>query len=235
MKSLCLITDTISARSSRRLYGDLAIPNDLDNTRGIHSTVEALNGCKGTQYVRTLCVGECSLENTRALARLIAGLCKDSLLRLSYLISQAIHICLHENKIHNLHPGNFLDIIPDLPGQIPSRFLRSITELSFSLSRAANEMEVHLTRSEIRGVDSPCWLMEMVNSLYLRKSIHSFNWGGPKPRLAPVFFVHSLPNLTQLRFNDCLFEDREMDLTILPKLTHLVLSGCYNIASGLAI
>jgi len=50
-----------------------------------------------------------------------------------------------------------------------------------------------------------------------------------------VFSVHQLPNLTHLRFNECLFEDREVDLTTLPKLTHFVLSDCYNIASGITI
>lgn len=244
LKSLCLVSNAISAVSTRRLYGDLVIPNDVDNTRGIHSTVEALSGSKGIQYVRTLHVGECSLETTRALDRLLAVLCEDSLLRFSYLVShatrfptmrQAKHICLYQKKICNLQPGNFLNTLPDLPGQISSRFLRSITELCFYLSRAANEMEVPLTRSEARGVNSPCWPMEMVNSVYLRKLELSFDWVGGKPRLATVFSVHSLPNLTHLRFNECLFEDREVDLTKLPKLTHLVLSDCYNIASGITI
>lgn len=244
LKSLCLVSNTISVVSTRSLYGDLVIPNDVENTRGIHSTVEALSVSKGIQYVRTLHVGECSLETTRALDRLLAVLCEDSLLRFSYLVSQATrfptmrqakHICLHQRKICNLQPGNFLNSLRDLPGQISSSFLRSITELSFSLSRAANDMEVPLTRSEFRGANSPCWPMEMVNSVYLRKLELSSNWGGRKPRLTTVFSVHSLPNLTHLRFNECLFEDLEVDLTTLPKLSHLVLSNCYNIAFGIAI
>lgn len=244
LKSMCLVSNTISAVSTRRLYDDLVIPNDVDNTRGIHSTVEALSGSKGIQYVRTLHVGECSLETTRALDSLLAVLCEDSLLRFSYIVSQATrfptmrqakHICLHQKKICNLQPGNILNTLPDLPGQISSRFLRSITELSFSLSRSASEMKIPLTRSELRSLNLPCWPMEMVNSVHLRKLELSFNWGGRKPRLAPVFSVQQLPNLTHLRFNECLFEDREVDLTTLPRLTHFVLSDCYNIASGITI
>lgn len=246
LKSLCLASNTISAVSTGRLYGDLVISNDVDNTRGIHSTVEALSGSKGIQYVRTLHVGESSLETTRALDSLFRALGEDSLVRFSYFVSQATrfptsrqakHICLHQKKICNLHPGNFLNTLPDLPGPISSRFLHSITELSFSLPRAAKETEIPWTRSEIRGVYSPCSPMEMVNTVYLRKLELPFNWEGRKPRLAPVFSVHyhSLPNLTHLRFNECLFEHSEVDLTTLPKLTHLVLSDCYNIASGIDI
>lgn len=50
-----------------------------------------------------------------------------------------------------------------------------------------------------------------------------------------MFSVYPLPNLTHLRFNEWLFEDREVNLTTLPRLTHFVLSDCYNIASGITI
>lgn len=184
LKSLCLVSNKISAVSTRRLYVDLVIPNDVENTRGIHSTVEALSSSKGIQYVRTLHVRESSLETTRALDSLLRALGEDSLIRFSYFVSQATRfptsrqgkqICLHQKKICNLHPGNFLNTLPDLPGPISSRFLHSITELSFPLSRAANETEILWTGSELHGVNSPCSPMEMVNTVYLRKLELSFN------------------------------------------------------------
>lgn len=165
----------------------------------------------------------------------------DSILKFSYLVSQETRFpavgqikysCIHQKNICNLHPGNFFDTLQDLPGQIPRRVLSSITELSFALTRSTDEMNFPLTLSHIRSIDSPCWPMEMVNSPNLRKVELSFNWRGCKPRLASVFSVHLLPNLTLLRFNECLFEDREVKLATLPDLAHWVLED-YNIASSL--
>lgn len=245
LKSLCLVSKTISAVSTRRLYGDLVIPNDVDNTRGIHSTVEALSNSQGIQYVRTLHVGECSLETTRAINRLLLALCENSLLMFSYLVSQGNrfpsvgqikYICIHQRNIRNLHPGNFFNAIPALPGRITGTFISSITDLSFALTSSADEeMSFPLTVPQIRSIDSPCWPMEMMKSCNLRKLELSFNWRGSRPRLASVFSVHPLPKLTHLRFNECLFENHEVDLATLPNLAHLVLEDCYNIASGLVI
>lgn len=50
-----------------------------------------------------------------------------------------------------------------------------------------------------------------------------------------MFSVYPLPNLTHLRFNEWLFENREVDFTTLPKIMHFILSDCYNIASGITI
>lgn len=244
LKSLCLVSKTISAVSTRRLYGDLVIPNDVDNKRGIHSTVEALSNSQGIQYVRTLHVGECSLETARAINRLLLALSENSILRFSYLVSQGNrfpsvsqikYICIHQRIIRNLHPGAFFNAIPGLSGQITGRILSSITDLSFALTSSADDKNFPLTLPQIRSIDSPCWPMEMMKSSNLRKLELSFNGRGSRTSLASVFSVHPLPKLTHLRFNQCFFENHEVDLATLPNLAHLVLEDCYNIASGLVI
>lgn len=159
---------------------------------------------KGIQYLRTLHLGECSRETTRAIDRLIVAPYEDSFLRFSFLVSQETrfpavgqikYICTHQKNICNLHTGNFFDTIQDLPCQIQRRVLSSITELSFALTRPTDEMDSPLTVSQIRSIESPCWPMEMVNSPNFRKLELFFNWRGYKPRLASVFSVHLLPLL----------------------------------------
>lgn len=244
LKSLCLVSKTISAVSTRRLYGDLVIPNDVNNKRGIHSTVEALSKSQGIQYVRTVHIGECSLQTARAINRLLLALCEDSILGFSYLASQRNRfpsasqikfICTHQRNIRNLHPGAFYNAIPGLPDQIAGRFLSSITDLSFALTSSADGKNFPSMIPCIGSIDSPCWPMEMMKSSNLRKLELSFKWKESRPRLASIFSVHSLPKLTHLRFNECLFENHEVDLALLPNLAHLVLEDCYNIASGLVI
>lgn len=128
--------------------------------------------------------------------------------------------------IRNLHYGNFLVSISKLPDPVQRSFLNPITELSFPLSPSADELSISIPSG---------WPMNMVNSIHLRKLELSFNLGESRPRLASVFGVYPLPNLTHLSFRDCLFENTEVHLAMMPKLEHLVLADCYNISSGLLI
>lgn len=235
LKSLCLVSKTLSVVSTPRLYHDIVIPNDLDDSRGIHKIVESLSNQKGLKYARRLHVGECSHQTTKAIDSLLAALPDNSILRFSYhasgenqfpTASQTEYICLHQRKIRNLHFGNFFVTIPKLLDRLQRAFLNSVTELSFPLSPSANELGMSFP---------PCWPINMVNSIHLRKLELSFNLRGSKPRLASLFAIHPLPNLTHLSFKDCLFEDMEVDLATMPKLEHLVLADCFNIASGLVI
>lgn len=225
LKSLCLVSKTVSAVSTLRLYHDIVIPNDLDDSRGIHGMVETLSNRMGLRYARRLHVGECSHQTTKAMDKLLAALPDNSIRRFSYLdslesqfptASQTNYICCHQRKICNLNFGNFFVTLPKLPDQIQRPFLSPITELSFPLSLSATELNIPSN-----------WPMGMVNSIHLRKLDLSLNLGGSKPRLDPVFSMYPLPNLTHLSFRDCLFENMEVDLATMPKLTHL----CLPIAS----
>lgn len=236
LKSLCLVSKTISLLAYPDLYHDMVIPSDLNDSRGIHRTVEALsNNRKLLKFTRRLHVGECSHKTTVAFDRFLAAFPDNSIHRFSHVaskesqfptVSQTEYICLHQRKIRNLHSGNFLVSISKLPDPIQRDFLNPITDLSFPLSTAANELSMSIPWR---------WPIKMVKTIHLRKLELSFNLGVSRPRLASVFRICPLPNLTNLSFRECIFEDSEVHLALMPKLEHLVLADCFNISSGLLI
>lgn len=89
LKSLCLVSKKLSVGSYPRLYHDIVIPSDLNDSRGMHRTVEALSkNHKGLEYARSLHVGECSHQTTVAFDRFLAALPDNSILRFSHVASQ---------------------------------------------------------------------------------------------------------------------------------------------------
>lgn len=236
LKSLCLVSKTLAGAAFPYLYDDVVIPSDLNDSRGMHRTVEALsNNQEALSYVRNLHVGECSYKTTVAFDRFLAALPDNQIHRFSYVasqesqfptMSQTEHLCLHQRKIRNLHSGNFLISISRLPDRIQRDFLNPMVELSYPLSPSVKGLSMSIPSG---------WPIKMVNSVHLRKLELSFNLGVARPRLAFVFRIYPLPNLTHLSFRDCLFEDTEVHLGLMPKLDHLVLADCFNISSGLAI
>ncbi len=235
LKSMCLTSKTFSAVSSPSLYRNLVILDDYDDYKEMSQVVREITKGRNLQYVRTLHIGACNIETTEEIDKLLAALPDNSLHRFSYLFSenesafpkesQTKYICLHQNRICNLHFGYFFETILYLPPDIQSNFLSSITELSIPLSHSVGSLKFSL----------PLWVMRILNSFNLRKLEVFSNMTLSNNRLASFFSIWPTPNLTHLSFIEYLFEDDEMDLATMPHLTHLVFKNCYNMIRGLHI
>lgn len=234
LKTICLTSKSLSAFSTPILYRDLIIMDDFYNCKEMWQTVKEINKGKNLQYVRTLYVGECTMETADELDELLATLNNNSLHRFSYLSSdlsrfpkenQSKYICLHQQRICNLHYGAFFESILSYPLNIREGFLSSITELSLLLSHSYNHMKFAL----------PIWVMRIIKPCKLRKLEVFHNMTIFNARLASFFSIWPTPNLTHLSFIGYFFKNDEVDLATMPNLTNLVFRDCYNMLYGLTI